>query len=254
MSKREGNVEQVERRFLTDVADHEMTIVHESELFRHIGFRRRDSGFYSFNLMTWPGFLCISGDMGCYVFSRITDMFEFFRGTGQIDYRYWAEKLQAVDRNSPALEWSEKEFWANVVDAFRQHVEHSQQKDYRRRLIKKIRERLECVEGDDDSIRAMVMLEIDGQHPFEDFYEYSCKDYTHQFVWCCQAIRWGINQYDTAKRRWWQDDRRREDVVQGGSETGRYRRECVSKYRENRSRESDQQGVEQRGRGIHPGG
>jgi len=202
MSKRIGTVEQVEKRFPEDIATHQLEIVQDSGLFRHLRFRRQDRGFsYWFDITTWPGFLCISGDMGCYVFSRIPDMFEFFRGKDGIDYRYWKEKLQAVDRNSPAMEWSYDEFWSNVVDAFRQRVEHSEQKQYRRRLIKVIREQLSFVDHSNsyESIKAMMELEIDGQYPFEDFYEYSCKDYTHRFVWCCQAIRWGINQYDAAK-------------------------------------------------------
>jgi hypothetical protein len=33
-----------------------------------------------FDVVTWPGHLSISGDMGCFVFTRVDDMFTFFRG------------------------------------------------------------------------------------------------------------------------------------------------------------------------------
>lgn len=45
-----------------------------------------------------------------------------------------------------------------------------------------------------------MAIEIDGHYPFSEFSESSCEDYTHQFAWCCNAIRWGINQYDLAKQ------------------------------------------------------
>lgn len=202
MSKRAGNVEQVERRFPTDIASHEMTIVQDAGLIRYVKFRQVDRGFsYWFDIATWPGFLCISGDMGCYVFSRITDMFEFFRGKDGIDYGYWAQKLQAVDRNSPAMKWSENEFRNNVDRVFKNHTGYCDVGNYKRRLGLLINEQLRIADlGDSHSaIGAMIKLEIDGQYPFQDFYEYLCEDYTHQFVWCCNAIRWGINQYDAAK-------------------------------------------------------
>ena len=29
----------------------------------------------TFDIVTWPGYLCYSGDMGCFVFTRLPDMF-----------------------------------------------------------------------------------------------------------------------------------------------------------------------------------
>lgn len=51
-------------------------------------------------------YLCYTGDMGTYVFQRLTDMFEFFRtdreykkrngGKLAVNLSYWGEKLQAT--------------------------------------------------------------------------------------------------------------------------------------------------------------
>lgn len=200
MSKRTGNAEQVELRFPTDIANHEMTIVQDSGLFRHVQFRQPTHVAYWFDITTWPGFLCISGDMGCYVFSRIQDMFEFFRGKGAISYGYWAEKLQAVDRNSPAMEWSKEDFLAYVKDEAAQYADGSSSK-FKKRLLATVGEQLRFVDCSNrhEAVTAVMAIEIDDHYPFSEFCESSCEDYTHQFIWCCQAIRWGINQYDAAK-------------------------------------------------------
>lgn len=73
---------------------HEMTILHDDGLHRHLRFRSPDHGHYWFELITVPGALIFRGDGDSYVFARTTDMFEFFRSrNGSINPHYWAEKL-----------------------------------------------------------------------------------------------------------------------------------------------------------------
>ena len=31
---------------------------------------------------------------------------------------------------------------------------------------------------------------------FYDTWEWDCREYTAQFLWCCEAIPWGIAKYD----------------------------------------------------------
>ena len=68
-----------EARFLGDVDWHVMTVLRDDGVHRHIRLKRPDSGSYWFDLITWPGTLCIDGDCGTYVFRRLEDMFQFFR-------------------------------------------------------------------------------------------------------------------------------------------------------------------------------
>lgn len=93
----------VAERFAADVAQHQMTVLRDDGLYRHLQFVRvapspktgkpERSSFYWFELVTWPGHLAVTGDCGTYVFARIEDMFEFFRGD-RINPGYWAEKVQ----------------------------------------------------------------------------------------------------------------------------------------------------------------
>lgn len=191
-------------RFLKDVADHRMTVLLDNGVHRHLRFSRPGSSTYWFELVTWPGRLSISGDMGDYVFSRLTDMFEFFRtdrsqaGELRINRGYWAEKVTAVSKFGNGIEeFSPERFRAAVVDHFRRHT--------RDRGI---------VPGLKQAIRDEVLDRIpDGEHDaniavrdfyhggfrFTDFWEHHLTDYTLHYVWCCYAIQWGIQQYDECR-------------------------------------------------------
>ena len=68
-----------EQSFLKDVAEHQMTVLRDDGVNRHVQFRRPGTICMGFELITWPGYLCYTGDMGTYVFRRLEDMFEFFR-------------------------------------------------------------------------------------------------------------------------------------------------------------------------------
>jgi hypothetical protein len=76
---------------------HEMTILHDDGLYRHLRFKSPDRSTYWFDLITWPGCLTVRGDFGNgYTFACATDMFGFFRGNshnGSINPDYWAGKL-----------------------------------------------------------------------------------------------------------------------------------------------------------------
>ena len=96
-----------EETFLKDVDQHVMEVIHEDGVFRHLRFKQPGTVCMHFDLITWPGRLCYTGDMGTFVFSRIHDMLEFFRPDAyaiaapfkRIDRNYWAEKVDASGRD-----------------------------------------------------------------------------------------------------------------------------------------------------------
>lgn len=83
--------------FLKDVSDHKMEIALDSGTYRHLKFKQSNNSWnMHYSLVTWPGYLCICGDMGTWTFARLPDMFDFFRSPREmaINPSYWAEKLQ----------------------------------------------------------------------------------------------------------------------------------------------------------------
>lgn len=116
----------VRDRFPGDVAKHEMTVLRDDGLYRHLRFRQPPdpegkayTGAYWFDLITWPGCLAINGDMHSYLFSRTEDMFEFFRGH-RPNPSYWAEKVRAGSR---IREYSGDQFRRHVADALKDALE-----------------------------------------------------------------------------------------------------------------------------------
>lgn len=197
-----------EERFLRDVAHHEMTVIRDDGVNRHIRFKKPDSSEIFFDLITWPGHLCYTGDMGTYVFQRLTDMFEFFRTDREYKKRngaklavnlpYWGEKLQATDRDG-YRKFSADKFRANVMDWIEQ-----------RGLVGKLghglRDELESEvldhadDGGEAAYSAAMRFMWNGKKVFPEFYEVDSDDYVHRFVWCCYALAWGIEKYDAAKQ------------------------------------------------------
>lgn len=188
-----------EQSFLKDVAAHQMTVVAENDVHRHVRFKRPDTYCMQFDLITWPGHLAYSGDMGCFVFSRLPDMFEFFRPNRegselQINLGYWSEKLEAINRNGGHKEFSADLFRENIA---RWLDDAEASADLRAEVEEEVLYHAD--DGQDAAYRAA--RDFKGQEGFEftDFWEVNCDEYTYHFVWCCYALAWGIRQYDEAK-------------------------------------------------------
>lgn len=79
-------------RFLVDTAFHRLEIIRDDGLYRHLRMKQPGTSCYYFDVITWPGYLTVTGDMGTWTFSRIADMFDFF-GPWQdgINTGYWSE-------------------------------------------------------------------------------------------------------------------------------------------------------------------
>lgn len=189
--------------FLRDIADHKMTGHVIDGAYRHITFSRPGSSTYRFHLTTWPGYLCISGDMGCFVFSRLTDMFEFFRDKW-INPGYWAEKIQATNKHGGHRKFSDdrlKEAVANDFEGW--DFEDDEQKAAAWKAITDDWDGL-LYNAQGSDIQHAVGEVMDWKCPvtgqgFTDFYEHDLEDYTYHFIWCCRAILWGIEQYDAGR-------------------------------------------------------
>ena len=182
----------VEEIFKEDVKNHEMKVLNDNGVYRHIRFSRPESSAFCFDLVTWPNHLSISGDCGTFVFSRLHDMFEFFTGK-KPNLHYWGQKLESVNKYSASTynngysEWLSDLFWKNLKECFSGYYDEKAEE--------------KMAEFKQDSIS------FDHNNPYEchnavyefnselDFWEYDCTEFTHTYQWCCWAILWGIKQY-----------------------------------------------------------
>ncbi len=187
-----------EESFLNDVASHEMTVFRDDGLYRHLRFQKPGTWYMGFDVVTWPRYLAYTGDMGCYIFSRLPDMFEFFRSHTDglyVNPHYWGEKVDAVDRNGPIKEYDPESFRKAVL-RWLDDAEASIK--VRRRAKAEVLSRAD--DGHHEAVGAAMEFECDGFR-FDSFYEVDVTEYSFRFLWFCYAVTWAIRKYDASKVR-----------------------------------------------------
>lgn len=218
-------------RFLTDVAGHEMTIIRDDGVARHVRFAQPGTSVMHFDLITWPGMLCYTGDMGTYVFRRDYDMFTFFRRMQRrypIDLRYWAEKVEAADKDGGIKEFCKDKFRAAALQAVSDHAANYAPDEYEgsdqpgksielhAKAYAELRVAIEedvlsvIDDGEHRALEAAYVFHHSGPawkdfhgqsslFEMRDFWDVNVTEYTHRFVWCCNALAWAIDIYDKFK-------------------------------------------------------
>lgn len=210
---------EVSERFTRDTKDHQLTILHDNGLYRHLMFRQPDTGCYWFELITTPNSLTFQGDGTAFTFRRLHDMFQFFRSSAvwdaprRVNAHYWAEKV--VSQHAPVYgclqEFSEESFNEQVAEELK---EAEQEHPGVTAAWKKETEGswpdwdTHCEDGAREALRDFRF----DKFRFEDTYEWNLRDWDWWYLWACHAIVWGIGRYDAAKteqaataarRRWW---------------------------------------------------
>jgi len=175
--------------FDKDTAEHKLTVIKEDGVYRHIRCQRPGTWCYGFDIITWPGYLAYAGDMGEFVFKRLDDMFNFFRGD-RINLRYWSEKCLAGKYEEFDIDTSR----AGIIDCAKGHLGLEEDEelpdDVKEELqfVLSAEDEWECVQEARDFSSDKVRL--------DDWYKHSYKIYTHRFEWCCYALQWAVKEYD----------------------------------------------------------
>ena len=218
--------DQVKKWFDIEIVDHEMRIHLDDGLYRHIRYQKPGTGVQYFNLTTFPHHLCISGDMGTYVFSRVEDMFGFFRDPGMskgINLGYWGEKLKSVSTFGGYEKFNVEEFKECVETRFIEYRDYLDDGDLADKIWAGIKATVVDPANDDgdgwvamqsaieykyqeeddrtfkDVLESKKVIEI--ENIFQDFGETGCNRYEHNYIWCLWAIVHGIKMYDEFKRQ-----------------------------------------------------
>lgn len=198
--------------FAKAIAQHVMTIEHDAGVYRSLHFGKPGSSIQSFRIVTFPGSLVYTGDMGTFVFERLRDMFQFFRRE-TINPQYWAEKVQAADRCDGLKTFSEEKWAEAVRDELKQFLErYADDGDgewfrHARVIWPEVKSLIRGGASNSyEAVDATQHFECDdadgeqvGSRIFEGFWERSVEEYSYRFIWCCRALVWAIAQYDAAK-------------------------------------------------------
>lgn len=184
------------KSFQTNSAGHELTVLHEQGLYRHIRMARPSSRAESWDIVTWPGHLATSGDIADgLTFSRDPDMIEFFApeaidhnyfsdGAPSIDFRYWAQKLQG-DQRQGILAYKHENFIRFVTETLTERLEDGDTPDLTKEDVDRLISEVNDLARDEADARDWLD-EHDDQFP--DSWENSFKDYSVHFQMACYAI------------------------------------------------------------------
>tara|TARA_R110001583_G_scaffold21308_3_gene80841 strand:- start:3220 stop:3888 length:669 start_codon:yes stop_codon:yes gene_type:complete len=206
--------DQVKEGFLKNIANHTMTVLQDNGVYRHLEFSHNGSSNQKFSLVTYPQHLVFSGDMGTYVFSRLNDMFEFFRNEKLvINAYYWSHKVESISKNGGVMVFDEglvtKSIATRVDDICADldgYFEDNQDEDietveaFEAAFRAEIKSHFEYGEMDEyrhvstiDDFDSTVIANLD----FTDCWEWMDNEtFSGRYLWCCCAVVWGIQEYD----------------------------------------------------------
>lgn len=189
--------------FLNDVKDHVLTVNLDHGVYRDMHIGKPNSSDMHYNITTRPGYLMFTGDMGSFVFNRLSDMFVFFRGK-RINLGYWEEKLTAVDGRRGAKEFDSEKAKNELQDCLAEFIKDLDVDDdeFREKVINATVSIKDIDYSDEYSLVGAIRdwdPDIAGGLDLSDFFEASVDSYTYRYVWCCYAIMHAIKLYDEAK-------------------------------------------------------
>ncbi|MFQ2114715.1 hypothetical protein ACK334_00205 [Aeromonas veronii] len=198
------STQQAKNDFLRETAEHTMKVHRDDGLYRHLEFSNRGSSVYRFDLITWPGYLTICGDMGTWTFSRTADMFEFFGGNFEksVNPRYWGEKLQmgaSGRRDEICMEFDEESFKHGLREWLAEYQQDCEEDgEDCSGIISTVKEI--CEENYSHEFQACQAIhDSDLPSQYELMEGLTMKRYSHHYLWILHAIVWGIQQYNASK-------------------------------------------------------
>ena len=189
----------VKDRIGNDLKDHIVTLLHSDGMYRHWRCARPGSWSMAFSIVTWPGSLCFTGDMGEYLFQRTEDMVSFIQRSC-MSYDYVAGKCVA---SKGELKEFREEIFREVLkerirdglqrdkggkfakSTFTVHYTGRKEEKSVKDAVREILSEYESYCDPHDALRAMYDSGLwnGADLPL-------CKDYTVGFLWCLHAIKW----------------------------------------------------------------
>lgn len=194
--------------FKESTAKHELQILHDDGLYRHLRMSAPNSGGnWHWDVVTWPWQLATSGDIADgWTFSREENMIDFFAlvvphrkqnyysdGAPSLDFRYWAEKLQGGQRNS-ARSYQHKKFLSYVQSNLTERLESGDNPDLTPAKVAELIDDASHVEEYYET--AFEWLEDNDEWIYHDT-EDDFKGFTFHFQLACYAINHAVQAYLT---------------------------------------------------------
>lgn len=198
-------------QFLSDVRDHAINIEIDNGVHRSIKFSPKNNHLW-FRLVSYPGGMMITSSVATYCFARsnFQDLFEQF-SMPSFTMDCYAIQVESRDRYS-----EEREFCLSKYKAWIEEFKTEFQQ-YATTCIKDIDERQKQSKLFNELVQRLVLIKEDWHQAVymiknceiqwcKDYFNlsstidpnnkpYRWMKYSDDFLWCCQAIKWGIKLY-----------------------------------------------------------
>lgn len=194
-----STVEESGTRFAGDVAQHEMVVIQDDDVARHLRFQQPGTWMYGFDIHTVGGMLVFTGDMQTFVFSVGENPMAFFRQP-KPNFGYWSSKLIACPLGGYET-FSPERAKRYVSETGAEWLNDYEDDDpEREQLAGALAELVSHVDVEDESTFRERLDEFDiVGHRFWDWWEADFTELTYQLAWCLRAIHWAVGVYDTHK-------------------------------------------------------
>jgi hypothetical protein len=193
-------IEEVYQNFLKDTKDHVLSILHDDGVYRHLKVSKPGTSSYHYHIVTFPGRLVITGDMGSCIFARTYDMFEFF-GSGKINPSYWSEKLECG--KDDILEFDENRFMKDVYKEIQEFKDENDLTEDDLDILDEIISDAKIITDTGEAYRFVsdteVSMEFGPTFTFGDMWEHDFTGFTYHYIWKCYAIVHAIKLYEEVK-------------------------------------------------------
>jgi len=167
------------------IVNHTIMVKHCDGLYRHWQCNAPGTYIDGFDVITWPGYMCYTGDMGTYVFRRTEDMVAFMSGSlGSISYV--AEKCISYDRDGVEKYYSEcfQEMLTEEINRLESDkVDGEDNSDIDEQI-----DDLDAIRGEGDDGEEVAMESLSNTGMFDELPD--CRYYTYRFLFCMYALRW----------------------------------------------------------------
>lgn len=188
---RDSSIEQIRRLAEGAFADHHLKTVLSMATpdghVRHWRCARLGDSAYAFNITTIPGRIIVTGDIGCLVVERTTDMIAWCRGSiDSIDY--FAEKFP---HEIPTKEYDPELAKQWVIDAVGVDAEY-----HGEATIAKIREEFPACSYDFWN-KHQFYTDLSDCRIFDGCDWPDFDNFRPSFLWCREAIKWLLNRLPT---------------------------------------------------------
>lgn len=195
------HLREAKERFAADRRDATMTVLKDDGVYRHLTFNFPKATWSWCEVVTWPKVLVLRGNLGCWSFSRVEDMFDFFREPAEeivrINPQHSAEKLVPGGSNS-AQEYDSGRAAAyvlqTVADAERPGLSHDVEEVFFGDADLSTENGLREAVARFDERFPHYAIDEEFRFPVDTW---DLHRYNPWFLLACVLLPWAIEQYDS---------------------------------------------------------